>query len=165
MEINEIVTLFNYNRWADEQIMKSVGNLSKDRFTAKIPCSHGSIRGILVHILSADFIWRKRCREGISPDQFFDEDLFPTPESVSERLISEQAEMKSYLNTLKSSDLQNTIEYRTTKGVSHKNILWHILLHLFNHGTHHRSELSELLTRCGNSPGDIDFIIYLRNSS
>ncbi len=164
MEINDIVTLFNYNCWANKQIMKSVSSLNDDQFTATIQSGHGSVRGIIVHILSADLIWRRRCQEGISPDRFFDENLFPNPESVSERLIKEQAEMMRYLGSLKNGDLQSTIEYKTTKGTVYKNILWHIILHMFNHGTHHRSELSEVLTQYNNSPGDIDFILYLRNS-
>ena len=163
MDIDEIITLFNYNCWATEKVMKSSENLSANQFTAQIQCSHGSIRGTFVHILSAEWIWRLRCQEGISPDQFIDENLFPTLESIKPRLFDEQSIMRTYLSTLNNSDLQSLIEYKTTKGTAYKNILWHILMHLFNHGTHHRSEIAEMLTRCGHSPGDIDFIIYLRH--
>ena len=163
MEIEEIITLFNYNCWATEKLMKSTKNLSANQFTAQIQYSHGSIRGTFVHMLSAEWIWRLRCQEGISPEHFIDENLFPTPESLWLRLIDEKSKMRKFLETLDKSDLQSSIKYKTTKGAVHKNTLWHLIIHLFYHGTHHRSEIAEMLTRYGYSPGDIDFIIYLRD--
>jgi uncharacterized damage-inducible protein DinB len=58
--------------------------------------------------------------------------------------------------------LDRTIRYRTTRGIPHQNTLWHLLLHLANHGTQHRSEAAVLLTDYGHSPGDLDLIVYLR---
>jgi uncharacterized damage-inducible protein DinB len=163
MEVKDITTLFDYNCWATEKIMKKTANLSPEQLKAQTACSHGSLRGTIAHIISAEWIWRQRCQNGISPDHFIDENLFPTFESLNLRILEEQAEMRKYLGTLSRSDLQGSIEYKTTTGAAYKNTLWHILVHLFNHGTHHRSEIAEMLTRYGHSPGDIDFIFYLRD--
>ena len=38
--------------------------------------------------------------------------------------------------------------------------MWQALLHVFNHGTQHRSEAAALLTDAGRSPGDLDLIDF-----
>ena len=163
MKVNEIATLFDYDCWATEKVMKETVNLSTEQLKAQTECSHGSLKGTIVHIISAEWIWRQRCQYGISPDNFIDENLFPNFEALSMLLLEEQSEMRKYLSTLSKSDLQSTIEYKTTTGAGYKNFLWHILVQLFNHGTHHRSEIAGMLTRYGHSPGDLDFIFYLRD--
>jgi uncharacterized damage-inducible protein DinB len=40
-------------------------------------------------------------------------------------------------------------------------VLWHLLFDAVNHGTQHRSEAGVLLTRYGQSPGDMEFSLFL----
>jgi len=35
------------------------------------------------------------------------------------------------------------------------------MVHQVNHGTQHRSEVAMILTRCGYSPGWLDFLYYM----
>jgi uncharacterized damage-inducible protein DinB len=53
-------------------------------------------------------------------------------------------------------------EYTTLGGQPYSNTLWHLMAHVVNHGTQHRSELALLLTKLGHSPGDIDLISFVR---
>jgi hypothetical protein len=46
-------------------------------------------------------------------------------------------------------------------GKSRSRILWHIMIHVMNHGTQHRSEAAAILTSFNQSPGDLDFTMYL----
>lgn len=70
--------------------------------------------------------------------------------------------MRSFLMSLSDEELRGTVQYTTTRGVSHENILWHLLLHVVNHGTQFRGEAGTLLAEYGHSPGDLDLIAFLR---
>ncbi len=70
--------------------------------------------------------------------------------------------MKAYLETLQDNDLFKTVRYATMKGEPYENMLWHLLVHVVNHGTQSRSEAAVVLTGYGHSPGDLDMLFYFR---
>jgi uncharacterized damage-inducible protein DinB len=63
---------------------------------------------------------------------------------------------------LTDEKLNAPFQYKTTRGEEMKNILWQAMMHVVNHGTQHKSEAAAMLTEFNHSPGDIDFITFLR---
>jgi uncharacterized damage-inducible protein DinB len=53
------------------------------------------------------------------------------------------------------------VEYLNTEGERWAYPLWQQMVHQVNHGTQHRSEVAMILTRCGYSPGWLDFLYYM----
>jgi uncharacterized damage-inducible protein DinB len=159
--IEHLQLMLSYNQWANAQIMDRAALVTPEQFIAPAGVSHGSLRGTLVHLLSAEWIWRMRC-QGVSPTALLKQEEFPTVDSLQIRWQEEAAALQDFVAGLTAGQLQQTIHYRTTGGVPKENVLWHILAHLFNHGTQHRSEAAVLLTDFGQSPGDLDLILYLR---
>ena len=74
----------------------------------------------------------------------------------------EERTMRAYVASLDSATLAQPIAYRSTGGSALSNTLWHILVHVVNHGTQHRAEAAVLLTALGRSPGDVDLIVFVR---
>ena len=70
--------------------------------------------------------------------------------------------MRGYLAGLDDAGLDRVVRYRSTDAREHETPLWQILLHLANHGTQHRAEAGAELTRLGFSPGDVDYMVYIR---
>lgn len=165
MNRTEILMLFDYSAWANRRILDAAEGLSQAQFTALAGLDYGSLRGTLVHILSAQSIWRKRCQEGISPSNPLVEDAFPTLAVLRERWSEEERAMAAFLASLTDADLQRTIHYRTTKGAPYEDPLWQLLLHVINHGTQHRAEAAVMLTQQSRSPGNVDLIVFLREQS
>jgi len=62
------------------------------------------------------------------------------------------------------SRTNTTVYYQSTQGQPYQNTLWHLLVHVVNHGTQHRSEVAMVLTGLGYSPGDLNMLIYFRQS-
>ncbi|HEY3343342.1 MAG TPA: DinB family protein [Anaerolineaceae bacterium] len=165
MKKDEFSILFQYNYWANGQILK-VSALAGDSFyTAPAKVSFGSLQGTLVHILSTEWMWRLRCQEGKSPSFHLSQDDFPTLQILGQRWLEEERTMLAYLNSLKDADLDRAIRYTNTRGVTYTNPLWQLLLHLSNHGTQSRSEAAVILTQAGHSPGDLDLILFLRQTA
>ena len=162
MRTGEILTLFDYNYWANARILAAAAQAGEAPFTAPAQLSHGSLRGSLVHILNAEWIWRTRCQSGVSPAAPLAEEEFPTLAALRVRWQTEEGAMRSFLAGLRDDDLIGAVQYTTTRGKPFANILWHILAHVVNHGTQTRSEAALQLTGYGQSPGDLDLIIYLR---
>lgn len=163
MQADDLRLLFAYNYWAHARILKAAANLSHEQFiTPGAATGLGSVRDTLVHILGAEHVWRRRCQEGASPASLPTTDDFPTLAALAVAWQSEEAAMRAFLASLDDTALDHMVHYRTTKGVAMQNTLWHILTHVLHHGTQHRSEVAILLTTYGHSPGDLDFILYLR---
>lgn len=160
MKVQEIRMLFDYHYWANERILQSASHVSPDVFdTAQL--GYCKLHETLVHTMSAEWNWRSRW-QGVSQKAMLDPNDFPTFDAVRERWDEEQRQMKAFLSTLCDDDLDRAVTYTTTNGKQYTNTLWHMMVHVINHGTQHRSELAMLLTELGHSPGDIDVIMFVR---
>jgi uncharacterized damage-inducible protein DinB len=162
MRIQDLLILYDFNYWARDRILSTASQLSPEEFLAPVESNYGSLQATLVHILSAEWVWRVRCQEGHSPKALLDPDDFMSLNALRSFWSEEQHRMMNYLTGLEALALDAHISYRRTGGQTQSNILWHILVHVVMHGTEHRSEAGSILTAFGQSPGDIDFIHYLR---
>lgn len=163
MNSETILLLFDYNYWANARILDAAAGLTAEQYASTVPgLGHGGLRGTLVHMLSAEFIWRQRCLEGVSPPALLQEADFPTLVALRERWAEEERLMRAGLARLTEKALAERIAYRTTGGRAMEDTRWQLLVHVVNHGTQHRAEVAMALTALGHSPGDLDLIIYLR---
>ena len=161
LNIRDLQLLYDFNYWARDRLLAATMKVRQDEFLATIPSNYGSLQATLVHILSAEWVWRVRCDERISPSKLLEIDNFTTVESLSSFWMKEQKRMMDYLTSLKDTDLTKVVSYKRIGGEESSNILWHILAHIVNHGTEHRSEAASILTAFGKSPGDLDLIHYI----
>ncbi len=165
MKKSDALTLFEYNYWATRLILQAAAGLSPDQFLAPVRLSFGSLRGTLVHIYGTEHLWRLRCQEGTSPSSLPAEASFPDLPALRQAWEQEERSMRIFLGSLSDDDLQRPVRYTTTRGVPYENLLWQILTHVVNHGTQFRSEAGVALTEFGHSPGDVDFIFFIRQGN
>ena len=160
MNIQDILTIYEYNYWANKRLLTASAKISEEQFLATATFPFGGLRGTLVHILDAEWGWR-----GLFENNSFVADLnpndFPTVISIEDRWREEEQAMRAYLAKLHDDDMGSHLRYATNTGIERDRILWHCLYHVVNHGTQHRSEAAALLTDFGNSPGDLDFTVFL----
>lgn len=164
MHLNYLRSLYSYNAWANARILLVADQLTPVQLKRQPVAGLGSLRDILVHTLSAQWIWLSRW-QGVSPSSMFDAQEFPTLETLRIRWTQVEAETQAFLHHLGESALRQDIHYFNTRGESFSYPLWQLMIHQVNHATQHRSEVAVLLTSYNYSPGDLDYLVYLKLAS
>jgi uncharacterized damage-inducible protein DinB len=160
MRQHDLLTLYEYTNWANGQILSAATLISQEQFTAPSTHSLGSLQSILLHALDTEYGWRVRCQHNQGSPLLSEAD-FPNVHALGQRWKEEQAAMRAYLASLGDDDLINLVRYTADNGEKRERVLWHCLFHVVNHGTQHRSEAAALLTEYGQSPGDLDFTVFM----
>jgi uncharacterized damage-inducible protein DinB len=164
VNIQDVHLIYEYNYWANQRILAKCKDVSHEQFIAPAEFPFGGLRGTVVHILDAEFGWRTFFQKNDWSAPELKETEFPTIASVQERANQEEKEMRAYLATLRDEDMNSHKVYDTPEGKHRDRILWHCLWHVVNHGTQHRSEAAALLTRFNQSPGDLDFTVFMNET-
>jgi uncharacterized damage-inducible protein DinB len=160
MNKQDIQLLYEYNRWANARILDAASQISEAQFLAPTTFPHGSLRGTLVHTLFAEWIWRLRW-QGVASHVRLKEEDFPTIAHLKTRWHEAGSLLMEFVDGLTEARLQAEFDYISTEGSAHRRVVWEAMAHLVNHGTQHRSEAAAMLTAMGQSPGDIDLIVFL----
>ncbi len=160
MKRADIITLYDYNYWANQALLTAAAKVSPEQFVAPGSFPWGSLRGTLVHTMDAEIGWRSLFEQGRWTEDL-SQDEFPSVESLEQRWHEEEKSMRAYLAGLDDEDLEGILRYTIPEGLKRERVLWHCLFHVVNHGTQHRSEAAALLTEFGQSPGDVDFTYFL----
>jgi len=159
---DDLALLFAYNAWANHRVLDAASRVTPEQWTQPAGLSHGSLRGAMVHVLSPEYVWRTRCQDNVFPRAPLSEHDFPALASLRERWQDEEAKLLAYVNSLDDEALSRVVRYQSTTGVSRETPLWQVLVHVVNHGTQFRGEAALALTRYGHSPGNLDFMHWLR---
>jgi uncharacterized damage-inducible protein DinB len=61
-------------------------------------------------------------------------------------------------------DPARVLHYRTIAGTDAATELGWVLIHMFNHGTHHRGQVHDMLSQTDTPPPPLDLIYFLRES-
>ena len=162
MNIRDMLTIYDYNYWANRRILAASAQVSPEQFLAPATHSLGSLRGTLAHTLDGECAWRMLYQHQ-TLDYFgaMQEDMFPTFAALEQRWNEEERAMRDYLAHLTDDDLAEYVRYTTQEGDKRERLLWHCLFQVVNHGTQHRSEAAAILTDYGQSPGELDFTAFL----
>ncbi|MEO8609446.1 MAG: DinB family protein [Chloroflexota bacterium] len=160
MNIQEIRDMYNYNYWANHRLLNAAAKVTPEQFVAPSAHSFSSLQATLVHTLDVELSWRLVMQgQGFPPSMQAAD--FPNVDVLQERWQAEEQAMWAYIDSLHDEDLNGILRYHGDAGAVRERLLWQILFHVVNHGMQHRSEAANLLTIYGQSPGEIDFTLFL----
>ncbi|RYZ97668.1 MAG: hypothetical protein EOP47_21120 [Sphingobacteriaceae bacterium] len=114
---------------------------------------------IMAHILAAQQVWIDRCK-GLSNAN--NAELWPDWQADTFEQLMQDCHMQ-WLSIISDSDLDQTISYKSLKGIAFESTLTDILTHVINHGTHHRGQIGQYLKFAGIEELPIlDYIAFTR---
>ena len=164
MNQKEIRFLFDYNQWANALIQAACARVTPEQFCAPAQLSHGSLRETLVHMRAAESLWMQRIRPGTPAPAAPAGIDFPTPAALAAYWHAEEEAVSAFIDGLSDEALGQPVFYRNSRGTPFENALWQLLAHVVNHGTQCRSEAAVALTAFGQSPGDLDMLLFIRRA-
>jgi uncharacterized damage-inducible protein DinB len=133
--------------------------LSEAEVRAHPGYGHGSIFDLFFHLLAATYGWRTGLASGQQPPRLSAAE-YTTLASLRDGLAVESAALGALVAAWSDEQIAGTITLTTLRGNQMSFDLWRILQHLNFHFMQHHTEIAQLLTAQGQSPGDIDFLFY-----
>ena len=159
MQIDAIRELYDYNHWANQRVLSAMTPLTDDMFTRNMGNSFVSLRDTLAHILGAEWIWLERWL-GRSPNALLSASDFPTLQALQRRWAAVRLNQNQYIQTLVPDRLNDDVSYTNTRGERYSYALWRQMLHVINHSSYHRGQVTTLLRQMGAEPVGTDLLVY-----
>jgi uncharacterized damage-inducible protein DinB len=168
---DDILLLFEYERWANDRILRAVSALTPEQFTRDLGGSFHSVRDTLVHMVSGAWgwlaYWKQPCDSPVSladlrarRDALFQPDAFPDLTTLQLKWAEVEKEQTEFVHAVTSQSLAAPVPVRA-KQVS----LAHLMQHLANHSTYHRGQVVLMLRQLEAKPQATDFLVFLLEAS
>lgn len=165
--------LASYNQWMNAKIYEAARRLDASELARGRGAFFGSILGTLNHLIVGDTIWLKRfathpsCLSSLKEVANYpaplslDQMLFDEVEALADHRVWLDQQIIGWIDGLSDDDLTFVLSYRNTKGIAANKQFSMLILHFFNHQTHHRGQVSTLLSQAGEDVGVTDLLALI----
>lgn len=168
--IDAIRLLARYNAHANAEMNKVLSTLTPEEWETDRGGYFPSFRSLTGHLYTADVVWMVRFT-GLRPLATVKGSPFDFPPSFGELPFGSFGEYEN-LRTLidqklialteeiTAEDCVAELGYRNSRGEAHTKNVGGLLVHLFNHSTHHRGQISVLLDQM-KKPNDYSNVLSI----
>ena len=150
-----------YSAWASGLLLDAASLLTTDELTRDFNTADRNVVGTLAHIFAGDRAWLGRF-EGTPRKTLLDPEDRQLATLQREWPIL-QDRWKKWAESLTDEGALAPVAYVDFRGNPWEQPVWQIVLHVVNHGTHHRGQVSGFLRSMGHTPPAVDLHIYHRS--
>ncbi len=158
--LEQIRALYEYNEWANNHVLQAASGLPEEELGLEMGASFGSIQGNLVHTVGAQIMWLARWAPPSGPVGMPQLQAGRVMEAIREAYASSHEGLRAFVASLGPENLDTVVSYVDSRGQRFERPLGQLMLHLANHGTHHRAETAMLLTALGRPPRQLDYLFF-----
>jgi len=160
------LTLARYGAWATRKLYAHVDALPESDYRRDAGLFFKSLHGTLNHLLVGEhLVWFRRFAEGVSPKLALNEEVETDRVRLRERLLDASMLWVPLIEALPEARLADHLNYTSTNGVSLSLPYAAALGHVFNHGTHHRGQITAAITAMGHACPELDLVRMLQEES
>ena len=155
-QVDHFRMMARYNRLANERLYAACAELPDAERKRDRRGFFASIHGTLNHIMVGDRIWLGRFAGQNMPSTGLDAILFEDFEQLREARVAEDGRIEAFAAGLDEAALAGRVTYRNNEGHVFEDPMPLLLAHLFNHQTHHRGQVHDMLSQAGTAPPVLD---------
>ncbi|MCQ8103701.1 DinB family protein [Methylomonas sp. SURF-2] len=148
-----------YSQWVNQRLYVACASLTDDERKRDRGVFFHSIHGTWNHLLLGDRVWLARLQCQPLPYQRLDLELYADFAELRAAQTDCDQALLDWIQGLQTDDLQWRIAFRSLSTGQDKDLsVATMLTTLLIHKTHHRGQITALLSQCGCDYGAIDFI-------
>ena len=175
--VKNFVLLSHYNQRINQQLINCCLKMPNDLLHKDTKSFFPTILSYWNHILFGDLILLGRiAANNITHLKASDLATFPSPQSPTDIYCHEFTEIVilreaidklliKFCQQLTENQCQQSISYTSTEGEHLTIALADLVQHIFNHQSHHRGQLTCLLSQCGVDYGCMDLPVIVAEGS
>lgn len=148
----------HYNRWQNSNLYDAADKLSDQERCCECGAFFGSIQKTLSHLLWADRIWMSRFAGTPRPEGGIPQSvsLYMNWGELKRERTAFDATILDWAERLDPAWLDGELTWFKAEVSRPK---WQLMMHFFNHQTHHRGQVHCMLTQAGAKPHDTDLFL------
>ena len=159
MTRDTLLALAGYNVYANRLVMDTAAKLSEEELTRKCSPSQGTVRALLLHMLGGEAYFL-----AASQQRPFDPPKLSTLAEIRAYTMQVGQELKAFVAASSEDELERVLAVDIA-GESFRLPIWQLLSQAVMHSTHHRGELSIVLTQLGYPLPTLDILIHFIEQS
>lgn len=142
-------SLVRYTVWADGRLLDAAQGIDDEQYA--------QIRDQLAHMLGTQHFWYAKWTGGTRQE--------PSVESLDrarQEFAASHERLLAYIGALTAEEWDQEGQWWKEWGYENRMKLGESITQVFYHGVQHRSEIAVVLSLWGHSPGDVDYLTFLR---
>ena len=157
--------LAGYHVWAHARLLESLRPLSDADYHADHGLFFRSIHRTLNHLLLVDLLWQGRLTGKPFLTNGLDQELVKERGRLQEEMLAAAEKLRDLVADLDEARIGSVNAYVDTEGRRREFPLALQLAHAFNHATHHRGQVTAIITRLGAMSPVLDMPVFFATQS
>jgi uncharacterized damage-inducible protein DinB len=163
---SHFVQLARYNVWATERLLEALEPVSELDYRRDLRLFFKSIHGTLNHLLVGEhLLWQRRFARGESPKVALDMEVEPERDRLGQALKGGAKTWEPLISGWPAERFEGKLQYTNMRGQAMSLPFAATLAHVFNHGTHHRGQITAALTALGQPVPELDLVYFLQQTA